>query len=260
MSTATITTASSRITLVTGGSRGLGRSAALHLARRGSDLIITYRQGRAEAEQTLAELHALGVRAVALPLDLSQPAQIPAFVQAVQAALREHWQREQLDALVNNAGMGVHAPVADTSEAQFDQLVNVHLKGVFFLTQGLLPLLTDGGSILNVSSGLARFSLPGYAAYAMMKGGIEVFTRYLAQELGPRRIRVNTLAPGAIATDFGGGAVRDNPQVNQMVASSTALGRVGEADDIGKLAAALLSDDTGWVNAQRVEASGGVFI
>ena len=171
-----------------------------------------------------------------------------------------HWQREQLDCLVNNAGIGIHASFADTSEAQFDQLMNIHLKGPFFLTQALLPLLADGGRILNLSSGLTRFSQPGYAAYASMKGGVEVLTRYLARELGARGIRVNTLAPGAIETDFGGGAVRDNPQLNAFVASQTALGRVGVPDDIGGMIAALLSEDCRWINGQRIEVSGGMFL
>jgi len=250
----------SKIALITGASRGLGRSAAQHLAARGVDLIVTYRQDQAAADSLLAEVRALGVRAVALPLDMEQIRHYPDFARAVQQALRDHWQREQFDYLVNNAGIGIHASFADTTEAQFDQLVNIHLKGVFFLTQQLLALIADGGRILNTSSGLTRFALPGYAAYATMKGGVEVLTRYLAKELGPRGIAVNVLAPGAIETDFGGGAVRDNPQLNHFVAAQTALGRVGQPDDIGKLVAALLSDDAGWVNAQRIEASGGMFL
>lgn len=249
-----------KIALITGASRGLGRSAALHLAARGVDIIFTYRQGRAEADSLLTELQALGVRAVALQLDMVHISLYAEFAHAVQQALQQTWQRERFDHLVNNAGMGMHASFADTTEAQFDQLFNVHLKGVFFLTQKLLPLMADGGRILNTSSGLTRFALPGYAAYATMKGGIEVLTRYLAKELGPRGIAVNVLAPGAIETDFGGGAVRDNAQLNSFVAAQTALGRVGQPDDIGKLVASLLSDDAGWVNAQRIEASGGMFL
>ena len=250
----------SKIALITGASRGLGRNSALHLAARGVDIIFTYRQGKPEADTLLAELQAIGVQAAALQLDMERISSFTDFAKAVQQALRAHWQREQFDFLVNNAGMGVHASFADTTEAQFDQLCNVHLKGVFFLTQKLLPLIADGGRILNVSSGLARFALPGYAAYATMKGGIEVLTRYLAKELGPRRIAVNVLAPGAIETDFGGGAVRDNAELNSFVAAQTALGRVGLPDDIGKLVAMLLSSDAGWVNAQRIEASGGMFL
>lgn len=253
-----------RIALITGGSRGLGRSMALALARQGSDLVLTYRSRQDEAQSVVAAVEALGRRAVALPLDVGPAtgmgAHFAAFAEALQTALRTHWQRERFDDLVNNAGVGAHALISDTSEAQFDQLFNLHFKGVFFLTQTLLPLINDGGRILNVSSGLTRFALPGYAAYASMKGGIEVLTRYLAKELGPRRISVNVIAPGAIATDFSGGAVRDNPELNRFVASQTALGRVGQPEDIGSVVAALLAPGNGWINAQRIEASGGMFL
>jgi NAD(P)-dependent dehydrogenase (short-subunit alcohol dehydrogenase family) len=202
----------------------------------------------------------LGRRAVALPLDVSRSSGFDAFAGELRKALQQHWQRDRFDFLVNNAGMGVHASFAETTEAQFDELMNTHLKGTFFLTQKLLPLIADGGRILNVSSGLARFATPGYAAYGAMKGGIEVLTRYMAKELGPRRIAVNVIAPGAIETDFGGGVVRDNEALNQQIASQTALGRVGVPDDIGGVIAALLSPQTGWINAQRIEASGGMFL
>lgn len=251
---------SRKIALITGASRGLGRNAALKLAARGTDLILTWHSQSGEAEAVVREAQALGVHAVALQLDVGHSASFPAFAAAVREALHTHWQTERFDYLLNNAGVGVHAAFADTTEAQFDDMVRIHLKGPFLLTQALLPLMQDGGRILNVSSGLARFSLPGYAAYAAMKGGIEVLTRYLALELGPRRISVNTIAPGAIATDFGGGAVRDNAQLNAFIASQTALGRVGEADDIGRVMSALLSDDLGWVNGQRLEASGGIHL
>jgi len=178
----------------------------------------------------------------------------------VRQALAVHWQRERFDQLVNNAGVGAHASFADTTEAQFDQLVAVHLKGTFFLTQKLLPLIEDGGRIVNISSGLARFSFPGYAAYAAMKGGVEVLTRYLAKELGARRISVNTVAPGAVETDFGGGAVRDNAQLNAQIAGVTAQGRVGLPDDIGGAVAALLSEGTQWMTGQRIEVSGGMML
>lgn len=250
----------SKIALITGGSRGLGRNAALHLARRGVDVVITYRSQQAEAQAVVEEIQALGARAAALPLDVGDSASFPAFAEALKRTLQQHWQRDRIDHLVNNAGVGIHGLVADTTEAQFDELMRIHLKGPFFLTQTLLPLINDGGSVLNVSSGLARFALPGYAAYAAMKGGIEVLSRYMAKEFGARRIRVNTLAPGAIETDFGGGAVRDRAELNQFVASVTALGRAGLPDDIGPVVASLLSDDNGWVTAQRIEASGGMFV
>ncbi|HUH55501.1 MAG TPA: SDR family oxidoreductase [Rhodanobacter sp.] len=248
------------IALITGGSRGLGRNAALKLAEQGTDVIITYRTNRTEAEAVVAQVEAMGRRAVALALDMADSQRFDAFVQQVGEVLESRWQRQQFDYLVNNAGTGGHVGFAETTAAQFDELVDVHFKGVFFLTQKLLPLIADGGRILNVSSGLTRFTLPGYTAYAAMKGAIEVLTRYLAKELGPRGISVNVLAPGAIATDFGGGAVRDNAQLNAFVASQTALGRVGEADDIGGVVASLLTSASGWINGQRIEASGGMFL
>ena len=216
----------SRTLLITGGSRGLGRNAALALAADGADIVLTYRSQSSAADEVVAQVEALGRRAAALPLDVADSASFAAFVERLQAQLAD-WGRERLDGLVNNAGEGHYALIADTTPAAFDHLVNVHLKGPYFLTQALLPLLADGSRILNVSSGLARFSLPGSSAYAMMKGGIEVFTRYLAKELGARGISANTLAPGAIETDFGGGRVRDDAGINAMVASSTALGRAG---------------------------------
>ena len=247
----------SAVALITGGSRGLGRNAALQVARSGIDVILTYRSEAAEAHAAVAEIEALGRRAVALSVDVADSRGFADFAGQVSDALARLWQRERFDFLVNNAGFGVHAGFMETTEEQFDQMVAVHLKGVFFLTQKLLPLMNDGGRILNVSSGLTRFALPGYAAYATMKGGGEVLTRYLAKELGARGIAVNVLAPGAIETDFGGGAVRDNAQLNAFIASQTALGRVGLPDDIGGVIASLLQPGTGWVNAQRIEASGG---
>jgi NAD(P)-dependent dehydrogenase (short-subunit alcohol dehydrogenase family) len=248
-----------KVALITGGSRGLGKAAAHSLAATGTDVIITYRSQRAEAEAVVRELTALGRKAAAIQLDVGKVNTFPEFVLNLKRTLQA-FERPSIDYLLNNAGHGAYASIADTTEADFDELVNVHLKGVFFLTQKLLPLLADGGSILNLSSGLARFSLPGYAAYASMKGAIEVFTRYLAAELGPRRIRVNTLAPGAIETDFGGGAVRDNAQLNAQIAKQTALGRVGVPEDIGKVVAMLLSDGATWVNGQRIEAAGGIHL
>ncbi|QDD64956.1 SDR family oxidoreductase [Herbaspirillum seropedicae] len=251
---------SPRIALITGGSRGLGKNTALHLARDGAGVILTYVGNQQAAEATVAELQALGAVAVALRLDLADSASFPAFAQAVREALKTHWQAEHFHYLVNNGGMGMHASIEETSEAVFDALFKVHLKGPFFLTQALLPLLAQGGRIINISSGLARFSLPGYAAYASMKGGVEVMTRYMAKEFGARGIVVNTVAPGAIETDFGGGRVRDNAELNSFVAHQTALGRAGLPDDIGAAIAALLRPDNGWINAQRVEVSGGMFI
>jgi len=232
---------------------------ALAFAAKGDDVVITYQSRREDAEAVVKEVAALGRRAAALRLDVGESAGFGAFADEVRGVL-SGWGRERFDVLVNNAGTGVHAPFETTSEADFDGLVNVHLKGVFFLTQTLLPLLADGGQVVNVSSGLARFSFPGYAAYAMMKGGVEVLTRYLAKELGARGIRVNTVAPGAIETDFGGGAVRDNASLNKQLSDLTALGRVGVAEDIGPMVAALSSDDNRWVNGQRIEVSGGIFL
>jgi len=248
------------IALVTGASRGMGKSTALHLAKHGTDVILTYKSGRAEAEATVAAIESMGRRAHALPLDVSKSATFVEFAMRLRDVLSKNWQRDTVNFLVNNAGIGIHANFADTTEAQFDELVNIHLKGVFFLTQKLLPLLADGGRIVNISSGLSRFALPGYSAYAAMKGAIEVLSRYMAKELGPRGIAVNVVAPGAIETDFGGGMVRDDAQVNAMIASQTALGRVGLPDDIGGVIASLLSPENGWINAQRIEASGGMFL
>jgi len=250
----------SKIAIVTGGSRGLGRNTVVNLARKGIDVVLTYHSNRAEAEAAVAEIAELGGNAVALQLDSGVTESFDDFVASLKTALSENWGRGSFDFLVNNAGIGINAPITETTEEQFDRLMNIHLKGVFFLTQKLLPLMADGGRIINLSSGLARFSGPGYAAYGMMKGGIEVFTRYLAKELGARGITANTVAPGAIETDFGGGAVRDNANYNKMVSSVTALGRAGVADDIGPMIASLLSDDNRWINAQRIEVSGGMNI
>lgn len=248
------------IALITGGSRGLGKSTALKLGEKGVDVILTYRTEAGEAAKVVAELEAMGRKALALPLDLANTAGFTDFVAKVQDALQHHFETDKFDYLVNNAGIGLYALLADTTEAQFDQLMNIHLKGPFFLTQQLLPLLADGGRIVNLSTGLTRFAYPGYGAYAAMKGALEVLTRYQAKELGARGIAVNTVAPGAIETDFGGGAVRDNADLNRMIASQTSLGRVGLPDDIGGMIAALLSQDNQWINAQRIEVAGGIHI
>jgi NAD(P)-dependent dehydrogenase (short-subunit alcohol dehydrogenase family) len=246
-----------KIALITGASRGLGKNTALALAKKGVGIVVTYNRNLEEAKNVVSSIEAMGSQAVALQLDTSNTRTFDSFVEQFKQSLQDKWQTERFDFLVNNAGTGVHAPFAETTEEDFDRLMNIHVKGVFFLTQKLLPLIQDGGRIINLSSGLARFTLPGYAAYASMKGAIEVLTRYLAKELGHRQIAVNTVAPGAIATDFGGGAVRDNPEINQFIASQTALGRVGEPDDIGGAIASLLSEENRWVNAQRIEVSGG---
>ncbi|HDK6073241.1 TPA: SDR family oxidoreductase [Klebsiella variicola] len=249
-----------RIALVTGGSRGLGKNAALKLAAKGTDILLTYHSNRQAALDVVAEIEKKGVKAAALALNVGDSSTFDAFASEVAQVLAQKWGRTTFDYLLNNAGIGLNVPFAETSEAQFDELMNIQFKGPFFLTQRLLPLLQDGGRILNVSSGLARFALPGYAAYAAMKGAMEVLTRYQAKELGGRGISVNIIAPGAIETDFGGGVVRDNAEVNRHIAAQTALGRVGLPDDIGDAIAALLSDELAWMNAQRVEVSGGMFL
>ncbi len=246
------------LALVTGGSRGLGKSMALHLAARGADVIVTYREKEADAAFVVRAIAAAGGKGAALRLDTSDAKSFDAFVTTLRGTLAKTFGRERLDHLVNNAGTALHAMFAETTEAQFDEVMNVHVKGPFFLTQKLLPLIADGGRILNVSSGLARFSFPGSSAYGSAKGAIEVLTRYQARELAARGITVNVLAPGAIETDFGGGRVRDDRQLNQMIASQTALGRVGLPDDIGAAVAMLLSPDARWITGQRIEASGGM--
>jgi NAD(P)-dependent dehydrogenase (short-subunit alcohol dehydrogenase family) len=247
----------SKIALVTGASRGLGKSTALNLAKKGVDTIVTYHSNEAEAAKVVAEIESLGAKAIALQLDTTNTKTFDDFAVQVKQSLQSKWQTDHFDFLVNNAGTGVYASFAETTEAQFDDQMNIHVKGVFFLTQKLLPLINDGGRIVNLSTGLTRLTIPGYAAYASMKGAIETLTKYMAKELGSRRIAVNIVAPGAIETDFGGGAVRDNPEINKYFAEQTALGRVGLPDDIGGAIASLLSEDNKWVNAQRIEVSGG---
>jgi NAD(P)-dependent dehydrogenase (short-subunit alcohol dehydrogenase family) len=249
-----------KIALITGASRGLGKNAALHLAAQGVDIIGTYHSRADEAQALVEELEKLGAKAVMLQLDVGRSESFAEFGARVEQALQQTFERQRFDFLINNAGVGLHVSFAETSVEQFDMLMNVHFKGPFFLTQQLLPLINDGGRIINISSGLARFTIPGASAYAAMKGAIEVLTRYQAKELGARQIAVNTLAPGAIETDFGGGTVRDNTAVNAMVADNTALGRAGQPDDIGGALALLLSPGAQWINGQRVEASGGMFL
>ena len=248
---------SPKIALITGGSRGLGRNTAIHLARSGVDVVLTYHSNKAEADSAVAEIESLGRKAAALQLDTGDVASFEAFAASLRDTLKTNWDRVTIDYLVNNAGIGLHAPFAEATEADFDRLTNIHFKGVFFLTQKLLPMINDGGKIVNLSSGLARFAYPGASIYGSLKGAVEVLTRYLAKELGPRRIAVNAIAPGAIETDFGGGRVRDNAELNKQNAANTAMGRVGLPDDVGGAISALLVGETGWVTGQRIEVSGG---
>lgn len=246
-----------QIALITGASRGLGRNMALHLARRGVHIIGTYRSGVAEADALRLEIEALGGSAVMLSLDVTDMKSFLTFAGTVADTLKTHFGRERFDFLVNNAGNGLFANFAEATEEQFESLMATHLRAPIFLTQRLLPLIDDGGRILNVSSGFVRFTLPGYSLYASAKAALEVLTRYMAVELGARRIRVNAIAPGAIATDFGGGVVRDNEHINAYVAQGIALGRVGEPDDVGGAVAAILSEDMGWANGTTFDISGG---
>ncbi|UWU84740.1 SDR family oxidoreductase [Bradyrhizobium yuanmingense] len=245
------------ISLVTGASRGLGRNTAIAIARHGGDVIVTYRSGAGAAREVVTEIEALGRKAVALQLDVTSVSTFPAFAAKVASALAEHWHADKFDHLVNNAGQGEMAAIAETTEQQFDALFDTHVKGPFFLTQALLPLLGDNGRIVNFSSGLTRVSFPGFSAYAAAKGAIEVLTVYMAKEFGERGITANVVAPGAIETDFLGGAVRDMPDLNRQFAQMTALGRVGVPDDIGPMVASLLGPENRWVTAQRIEVSGG---
>ena len=250
----------SKIALVTGGSRGLGKEMALRIAEKGLDVILTYHSKQEEAQAVVQQIEALGQKAVALQLNVGKTSTFDAFFTQVQQVLQTHFQANNIDFLVNNAGIGIHVAFADTTEAQFDELLNIHFKGSFFLTQKALPVLNDGGGIINISTGLARFSFPGYSAYASMKGAMETLTKYQAKELGARGIRANIVAPGAIETDFGGGAVRDNAALNAQIASVTALGRVGLPEDIGGVVAFLCTDEARWMNAQRIELSGGTML
>jgi NAD(P)-dependent dehydrogenase (short-subunit alcohol dehydrogenase family) len=247
----------SKIAIITGASRGLGRNAAVNIARQGGDVIVTYHSRNDEAKAVVAEIEAMGRKAVALQLDVGNVKGFPTFVEHLRAALLKTWKRDTFDHLVNNAGHGEYATIEQTTEAQFDSLVNVHFKGVFFLTQALLPVIADGGRVVNLSSGLTRVSAAGWSAYSAVKGAVEVLSVYMAKEFGARGIAVNTVAPGAIETDFFGGAVRDTPEFNKYFADMTALGRVGLPDDIGPMIAGLLADNNRWVNAQRIEVSGG---
>lgn len=248
-----------KIALVTGASRGLGRNTALKLASEGADIIVTYRARKEEGEAVVAEIEKLGRKAALLQLDVADTTGFDAFAQSVKQVLQSHWQRDSFDFLINNAGIDVYSRFAETTEDAFDRLLNVHFRGVFFLTQKMLPLIADGGRIICTSTGLTRFAIPGYAAYASMKGALEVLIKYLAKELGARGINANLVAPGAIETDFTREAL-EHPGMKEMLAKNTALGRVGVPDDIGGVVAFLCSEEGRWVNAQRLEASGGMFL
>lgn len=246
--------------MVTGGSRGLGRNMVLRLAEKGNDIILTYNSNKTEADKVVAEVRGMGRKAEALQLDTSDSKTFDSFVKKVSEHLEQHTGSGKFDFLVNNAGIAAHYPIAGTPEETIDQMYNIHLKGVFLLTEKSLPFLNDNGRIINISSGLTRFSLPGYAAYASMKGAIEVFTRYLAKELGARGITANTVAPGLTETDFTRPFLPSSEEGMKQVGSIFALGRVGRPDDIGGVVAWLCTDDARWVTAQRIEVSGGQLI
>ena len=250
----------SKIALVTGGSRGLGKDMAVKLAKKGLNIVLTYHSQKEEAQEVVETIQALGQKAFAIQLDVSKTATFDAFITKLTTHLYEKEGSKNIDYLINNAGTGLYKTITDTTEEDFDDMLNIHFKGVYFLTQKMLPYLNDGGGIVNISSGLARYSFVASSAYACMKGAIEVFTKYLAKELGARKIRANVVAPGAVATDFGGGANRDNAERRQTIANATALGRVGETDDIGGIVAFLCSEDAKWVNGQRIEVTGGMLL
>ncbi|HXB43948.1 MAG TPA: SDR family oxidoreductase [Puia sp.] len=250
--------ATNKIALVTGGSRGLGKNMAVNIAKKGIDVILTYNSNVKEAEKVVSEIQSLGQHAIAFQLDAGKTKSFDDFFKNVTGYLKEKNGSANFDFLVNNAGTALYATFAETTEEQFDMALNIHYKGVFFLTQKALPFINDGGRIINISSGLARFSFPGSSAYGSMKGAIEVLTRYMAKELGSRGIAANVVAPGAIATDFGGGRVRDNKDLNAQIAGITALGRVGLPNDVGGVVAFLCTDDAKWINGQRIEVSGGI--
>ncbi|KFF21694.1 SDR family NAD(P)-dependent oxidoreductase [Chryseobacterium sp. JM1] len=249
-----------KIALITGGSRGLGKNAALKIAQKGLDVIITYKNSKEEADAVINEIKALGQKAIAYQLDTRDVKSFDVFVKNITDHLETETGSSNIDFLINNAGTALYAPITETTEEQLDDIVNVHFKGVFFLTQKMLPFINDGGGIINISSGLARFALPGSSVYGSMKAGVEMLTKYMAKELGPRKIKANVIAPGAIETDFGGGRTRDDQNVNSMISNITALGRAGLPDDIGGVVAFLCTEDAGWITGQRIEASGGMFL
>ncbi|MEP5831081.1 MAG: SDR family oxidoreductase [Maribacter dokdonensis] len=251
---------SSKIALVTGGSRGIGKNIALKIAEKGLDIILTYHSKKDAAEAVVKEIEKLGQKAVAFQLDTSDTSNFSSFFKRISMYLNENYRVAKFDYLINNAGTGIYKPFLETTEADFDDMMNIHLKGVYFLTQHAVDQLNDGGGIINISSGLVRVTIPGSSAYASMKGGIDVFTRFLAKELSSKKIRANVVAPGAVGTDFGGGANKDNEERRQKISSNTALGRVGEPEDIGGVVAFLCTEDAGWINGQRIEATGGLML
>ncbi|MCL8538343.1 SDR family oxidoreductase [Chryseobacterium gallinarum] len=253
-------TTKTNIALVTGGNRGLGKNSALKIAQKGLDVIITYRSNKDEAEAVVEEIRKMGRNAVAFQLDTKNIKSFDAFVKEVTDYLQQNTGNSRIDYLINNAGTALYSPITEVTEEQLDDMVDIHFKGVFFLTQKLLPVMNDGGGIINISSGLARFATPGSSVYGSVKAGVEMLTKYMAKELGERKIKANVIAPGAIETDFGGGRVRDNKEINAVVAGATALGRVGLPDDIGGVVAFLCTEDARWINGQRIEVSGGMFL
>lgn len=248
----------SKIALVTGGSRGLGKDMSISIARKGIDVILTYRNKKEEAEEVVKSIEAIGQKAIAIPLDLSDFSSLDHFMTQLKLVLDLQWKKQHIDFLVNNAGMGATVPFEQVTEELFNDFLNVHFKGVYFLTQKLVPMMNAGGRVINISTGTTRFSNPGYSVYASMKGAIEVFTKYLAKELGAKGIGANVVAPGPVETDFNNAAIRSNPQLKTILSSLSPLGRVGEADDIGSVVAFLCTEDAKWVNGQRIEVSGGI--
>ncbi|MBO0322739.1 SDR family oxidoreductase [Muricauda sp. CAU 1633] len=249
-----------KIALVTGGSRGLGEDMSISLAKKGLNVLLTYHSNKEEADKTVSEIEKIGQKAYAIQLDVADNHSFDAFSEEAKKSLASHFGAEKIDFLINNAGIGIDTPIGETTEEQLDTLVDIHFKGVYFLTQTLLPILADGGGIVNISSGLARFSFPGYAVYGSMKAAVEALTRYQAKELGARKIRANVVAPGAIETDFTGGTNKNDEGKRAAISSFTALGRVGIPSDIGGVVAFLCTEDAKWVNAQRIEVSGGMLV
>lgn len=249
-----------KIALITGGSRGLGRDMAINIAKKGIDVIITYNTNQLAANDVVTEIEKIGKKAKAFQLDTSNTNGFEDFFNQMSTYLNSEYRSKKIDYLINNAGTGINKTIAETNENEFDEMLNIHFKGVYFLTQKALPYINDNGSIINISSGLTRFSFPGMSAYACMKGAIEIFTRYLAKELGSRKITSNVIAPGAIATDFGNGTNRDNKEKRQIIANLTALGKVGEAEDVGSVVAFLCTEEARWINGQRIEISGGMLL